>query len=273
MKKNKELKIRQILRDGETISFQNGIFTNRPGKGRPISTAGQGLVANLQDILKRYGPLYYRLIQVFSSVTPTREFNATVDKVLRQHGHDAVIVNVGSGPNRFMGREDIINLDLFDFKEVDICVEAHDIPLRDDSVDLIICISALEHVADPWAVVAEMQRICKHGGTILCAVPFMQPFHAAPHDYHRFSIEALKLLFDEWRDVKVGICAGPTSGMLWILVEWLALTLSFGNTKIRDILYLTLMVVTSPLKYLDKLLSTMEVAKNIASVYYVLAVK
>ena len=86
------------------------------------------------------------------------------------------------------GRKDIINIDIFAFNEVDIVADAEGIPIENNSADLIICVALLEHVKDPQAVVAEMHRIVKSNGEVFCFIPFMQPFHAAPNDFQRWTI-------------------------------------------------------------------------------------
>ena len=62
---------------------------------------------------------------------------------------------------------------------------ARPIPFEDDYFDAIICNAVLEHVADPQAVMAEFARVCRPGGFLYLAVPFMQPEHPDPTDFQR----------------------------------------------------------------------------------------
>lgn len=49
------------------------------------------------------------------------------------------------------------------------------LPLKDESVPVVLCIEVLEHLEDPWAVVEELRRVCS--GLLILSVP-SQPFFA-----------------------------------------------------------------------------------------------
>lgn len=49
--------------------------------------------------------------------------------------------------------------------------DADTLPYEDDTFDLVTCQTLLIHVPDPVAVIAEMQRVLKPGGTMLCVEP------------------------------------------------------------------------------------------------------
>ena len=49
--------------------------------------------------------------------------------------------------------------------------EADDLPYENATFDLVTCQTLLIHVPDPAAVVAEMKRVLRPGGTILCVEP------------------------------------------------------------------------------------------------------
>ena len=66
-------------------------------------------------------------------------------------------------------------MDLF----CDIC----DIPLIDNSVDLILSSSVLEHVYNPEQAVQEMYRVLKPYGSVYAEIPFMRSLHMRPVDY------------------------------------------------------------------------------------------
>lgn len=64
-------------------------------------------------------------------------------------------------------------------------------PFLDRSVDVVLCFNLLEHVPDPARVLAEATRILAEGGRILGSVPFLHPIHGDPHDFFRYTDEAL----------------------------------------------------------------------------------
>lgn len=69
------------------------------------------------------------------------------------------------------------------------------IPFPDGSFDTILCTEVLEHAASPAALIAEMKRVLKPGGTLLATVPFSARVHYAPYDVHRFTKYALTEMF------------------------------------------------------------------------------
>lgn len=237
------------------------------------STAGQSCIGRLKDFFKRYGKLYSFLTAKLTSVRISNQFKRELDFILQRSDENSVILNIGSGPSRIKNRDDIINVDIFAFKAVDVCIGPGPLPFKSNSIDLLISIATLEHVSDPIAIVHEFRRVLKVDGKMLLYVPFMQPFHAAPSDFQRWTEEGCKTLCSNFTHVSSGIGAGPTSGFLWIGCEWLALILSFGNTTCHSLLSILFMVITSPLKYLDALLERNPNANHIASAFYVLAQK
>jgi ubiquinone/menaquinone biosynthesis C-methylase UbiE len=56
------------------------------------------------------------------------------------------------------------------------------LPYPQESFDLVVCMDVLEHVADPKAVLEEIERVLKPGGTVLTTVPNRHAFRD-PH-YH-----------------------------------------------------------------------------------------
>jgi SAM-dependent methyltransferase len=213
------------------------------------------------------------LINVFKPVLPSKACRKNLLELLEKYDEGKVVLNLGSGPTYIYRRTDIVNIDLFAFNEVDIVADVTDLPIEDDSVDFIINIALIEHVDDPQKLVREMARILKWGGEIFCYLPFIQPYHAAPHDFYRWTIPGIQKLFAEFQSVEVGLGAGPTSGMLWVFQEWLAIFLSFGSQKLHDVIFMILMVLTAPIKLLDLLLEKFPCAEKIASAFYVIGKK
>lgn len=88
----------------------------------------------------------------------------------------------------------------------DIVGDIHDLPLPDNSVDAIICISVLEHVEEPHRAVAEMYRVLKPGGYCYIDVPFLFFYHPLPgyyKDYFRFTPDGLEYLTRNFASVEI----------------------------------------------------------------------
>ena len=109
-----------------------------------------------------------------------------------------------------------------------------------------------------------MRRVLKPGGRGLIFVPFIQGYHASPYDYQRYTVSGMRQVFRDFDCLAIEPGAGPTSGMIWVLQEWLAMVLSLGIKPLyKPLLLLT--YVLSPIKYLDVLLRHHPAAANIDS--------
>lgn len=220
--------------------------------------------------VKKFDKFYSTLIEIISPVYPQPFIDAK--HIIRNEikGKNVVALNLGSGNSDF--GNDLLNVDLLPYQNVDIICDIENIPFKDNSVDYIINIAVLEHVPNPQRVISEIYRILKPGGKIYCFIPFMQPFHASPYDFQRFTYEGMKHQFKDFKILKLKPC-GPTSGMLWVIQEWLALFFSFGIKPLHIFLYLFFMTITFPLKFLDIVLQYYPMSKNMASGFGIWAMK
>jgi SAM-dependent methyltransferase len=245
-------------------SCQREFFQNARIDVLPPSSAydqSQDALSKMKERVKSFSPgLYPKLIELISPVYFDRRLRGLLDQFLTQRG--PLLLSLGSGCQRLS--ENIINVDYEAYQGVDLRADISQLPLQDQSVDGVISLAVLEHVQNPQAVVREMYRILKPGAEGICFIPFMQGIHASPHDYQRYTPAGLKELFGSFETVACFPSGGPTSGLLWLLQEWLSLALSFGSTKLYRLWYLFFFVFM-PLKFLDALLLRHPMAANISS--------
>lgn len=77
------------------------------------------------------------------------------------------------------------NLDIEDGEGIDIVADCRDIPLDDDSVDVILFFNLLEHVLRPHQVIDEIYRVLNQSGVCYASAPGADyPFHPDPIDTH-----------------------------------------------------------------------------------------
>jgi 2-polyprenyl-3-methyl-5-hydroxy-6-metoxy-1,4-benzoquinol methylase len=50
-------------------------------------------------------------------------------------------------------------------------IETYDIPIEENSLDLILCLDVLEHLIDPWSVIQKLSRLIKPGGHLIASIP------------------------------------------------------------------------------------------------------
>jgi SAM-dependent methyltransferase len=176
-----------------------------------------------------------------------------------------VFLNVGSGNTMLDPR--LINLDSTGYEGVDFVCDAADLPIEDGSVDVVLNVSLLEHVPDPARVLGEIRRVLRPGGIVYTDVPFLVGYHASPGDYTRWTHEGVLALHRDFDTVALVLNGGPTSALLWVLQEWIALTLSFGSRRLHTAVYVAAMLVTFPLKFLDVALKRLPHARHISSCF------
>jgi len=211
--------------------------------------------------MKRYDKLYNFLIYLISPVFIDRSLSNFLKKYVENK--DVIALNLGSGNSDISHK--IINVDIFPYKNTDICCNISSLPFKDNSIDIIFCMAVLEHVPNPEKVVSEIYRVLKKDGIIYISFLFTYRFHASPFDYSRRTYEEMKVLFKDFKLIDLKCTGGPTSGMLCIIQEWVAILISFGNEYIHTIVLVLMMILTFPIKFLDIFLINNSMAKNISS--------
>lgn len=119
-------------------------------------------------------------------------------------GVDGVVLNLGSGKDNYEGH---VNIDLGRYPNVHIISDLQKIPYKDESVDLLVSNSVLEHIYDYNAVVKEIYRVLKPGGYIYLSVPNLCMRHHE-FDFHRWTMPGLLQLLTQFKIVESGTCRG-----------------------------------------------------------------
>lgn len=78
-------------------------------------------------------------------------------------------------------------------------------PVKSDAYNAVVCMNILEHIFNYRQFLNEAYRVLREGGSFVMLVPFLIQVHPSPHDYFRFSAEALNLLLIEvgFKDIVV----------------------------------------------------------------------
>jgi len=180
----------------------------------------------------------------------------------------AKIVNLGSAGVRL--HPQVINLDLFAGKEVEVQGDLLALPFSDSSLDAIVCTGVLEHVKDPCLAAYEIRRVLKSGGEAYLEIPWMQGVHASPQDFQRWAPEGLRHLFSGMEIQWIRVASGPASALAWIVQETLAMLFSFGSTVLYKVGLRLFGWLAIPLSWLDLILERHPQAWRIASGYMIL---
>jgi len=237
-------------------------------EGKPRFLAGgpapdPGWLARPKNRIRRHPRLYECILRVLSPIFFTGK-SARV--LLDDLGPDALIVEVGAGNRR--RAPNVVALDLYAFPYVDAVADAVRLPFADGSVDGILSEVVLEHLPDPRAAVDEMARVLRPAGRVWCVVPFLQPFHGAPSDFGRFTVPGVRRLFGAFEEIACGVRGGPTSALIWVLADWIAIALTLGARGLRAPVSYAIQALLSPLKLLDVILARLPEAHVLASILY-----
>lgn len=88
-------------------------------------------------------------------------------------------------------------MDILEGPNVHIVGDAHRLSesLSPESFDAAFSISVFEHLAMPWKVAVELNRVLKPGGLVYTATHPTWPAHDRPWDFFRFSSDAFRAIF------------------------------------------------------------------------------
>lgn len=123
----------------------------------------------------------------------------------------------------------------WDYSGLDVRGDLENLPLRDASVDGVLCMVVLEHTRNPRKVLLEFARVMKPGGTLVMVVPFLWEEHQAPHDYFRFTRYGVRALFES-SPLRID-AVNPIGGFFWLCARRSVNFLSFFQKDWRWILF------------------------------------
>ena len=243
--------------DGKPIFLENANFKNFQEE------LGKGLINKLKKFYKNFPWLYDFL---FFVLNPALFLGKSPQSIYQFMNKDAIVAEIGSGSKRL--HHNIINVDIYPWKEIDVVADAQDLPFADGSLDGVVSAWTVEHLKNPEKAVAEAYRALKPGGHIFLSTNFVYPYHPSPNDYYRWSREGLLNLLSKFEVVEFKVAVGPTSAFLAVLQEWLAILLSFNISKLKDIIWIMFVILTFPIKFLDLILVHYKTGESIAGGFY-----
>ncbi|MEE9409092.1 MAG: class I SAM-dependent methyltransferase [Polaribacter sp.] len=77
-----------------------------------------------------------------------------------------------------------LQVDKWDYGELDIISDIANIPQEDSSFDAIMCTEVFEHIINPREALKEFKRLLKKNGYLIITAPFCSLTHFAPYHYY-----------------------------------------------------------------------------------------
>ncbi len=72
----------------------------------------------------------------------------------------------------------------WDYSELNIKCDITQMPLENESIDVVLCTEVFEHIKEPILALKEFARILKEGGRLILTAPFCCLTHMAPYFYY-----------------------------------------------------------------------------------------
>jgi len=181
------------------------------------------------------------------------------------------VLNLGSRTTSYAGP--VLNLDLEPFTGVHVCGDGGRLPFRNGSFSVVLLRGVLEHVRSAEAVMWEVERVLEPWGQVYVELPFLQPFHASPDDFRRFTLPGLRALLGGFEELESGVQMGPFSTLAWVLQEAVACLLAFGRPRLYRAVRACAGWSTFWLRHFDRLVRPGPFVPNSASALYFLGRK
>lgn len=136
--------------------------------------------------LVRVGPVHFQ---------PLEQELEPVARYLTGH-----LLNAGAGSRdieaflRAHGTTQITRYDIASDDPAVLLGPLESMAFEDSCFDSALCNAVLEHVVDVDLAMRELARVVRPGGHVVVAIPFLQPYHACPGDYRRYTADGLHQL-------------------------------------------------------------------------------
>lgn len=157
---------------------------------------------------------------------------------LRGHALRGRVVDVGGGRNpdyfSYLQTAQETSREAIDGSISGINLEEDPLPYAAGEIDTVLLCNVLEHIYHHQFLLKETVRVLRPGGQLIGFVPFWVGYHPDPHDYFRYTKEALGRMLTEAGYTRVTILPLQVSPILACINT---LTLSLPR-PIRPVLYL-----------------------------------
>lgn len=141
-----------------------------------------------------------------SELNPTHPYGPNAGKIISQFSK-GLVLDFGCGNlDDKLVYDNVIRLDVVDYKNVNVVVTTDDLPFQDNYFDAVVSQSVFEHVKRPWLIADELYRVLKPGGILYVETAFMQPLHADPHHFFNMTISGLRTVFERFAELETGVC-------------------------------------------------------------------
>lgn len=157
---------------------------------------------------------------------------SSTSKILDAGAGDCAWKNFLGDPPGYISMDLATCNDAYLYHHLDIVGDLENIPLENESIDIVLNMQVLEHTKHPDRVLQEIFRVLKPGGLLFLSAPQIDFQHHVPHDYFRFTCYGLATLLSETGFYKIELI--PQSGNLETAWGMMIKTLSHFRRDLRS---------------------------------------
>lgn len=178
-----------------------------------------------------------------------------LDKVLSDIKFYGKVLDVGGKKENKRGtfRPPLDKIESWEYLNIDestnpdyLC-SADNIPVDDNTFDIVMLAEVIEHLENPIAVLNECYRVLKKDGKIVVTIPFLNALHADPYDFQRWTDVKIENVFNK-SGFKLIKPMGGKVAVIYDLLNFSQTPTSFNTRILRKILK----VISPIFKILDK---------------------
>lgn len=164
-----------------------------------------------------------------------------------------------------------VNLDILPYTSVDVVGDARRLPCADDTFDLIVSNSMLEHIVQFHEVISECYRVLKPGGYIWMCVPQVCGRHHTV-DYWRWTLPGLKETLKRFEIVSEGARIG-TGPFMALLMEATVEAALPRPSFFKEIIRTCILWIALPIRFIDRIAAGSQMFLHYAHTIYVVGKK
>ena len=114
-----------------------------------------------------------------------------------------------------------VGLDIVEGENVDVVCDAHEMTkvFQPDTFDAVLSLSTFEHLAMPWKVALELNKVMKEGAIGFLHTHQSFPLHEEPWDFFRISHFAWRSLFNKRTGFEI-IDVGAAEPVFFVAERW-----------------------------------------------------
>ena len=186
-----------------------------------------------------------------------REYAALLqnDVIMRRKSYIIVLdVGAGTSPYRdFFESKDweYVSIDVVCNRGLNLKGSAGNLPIKSESVDVVLLLEVLEHIFETREVLSELNRVLRIGGIVVLTAPLIIGYHDSI-DFYRFTHTALERLLNEsgFDIIRIEKRGGIFSSASAVLLN---IPSSIFKGRMKYILFAILIPFTLLLESLDQL--------------------